>query len=290
VSVACSAVAPDRSVLWTCLHDEPYAALDVFRPMFTDVAGLLFQSGPEHDLAHRLTAGIEGGDLAPHAEVGCGVEVPATYDPDGFRARYGVRGRFLLYAGRREGAKGWEALLDAFAAATVRHDLPFSLVTMGSGPVRPPAAVADRVVDLGFLPDADRDSAFAAAEAYVQPSRYEAFSRTVMEAWLAGTPVVANAGSDVVAWHCRRSGAGLLYADADELARHLRFLADAPDRAARLAAGGRAYVLERYRWDAVLDRIEAALGAWTGVAGPEPAARSAAVGYGRVREVARRSR
>jgi glycosyltransferase involved in cell wall biosynthesis len=111
-----------------------------------------------------------------------------------------------------------------------------------------------------------------------------------MEAWLAGIPVVANAGSDVVAWHCRRSGAGLLYADADELARHLRFLADAPDRAPRLAAGGRAYVLERYRWDAVLDRIEAALGAWTGVAGPEPAARSAAVGYGRVREVARRSR
>jgi glycosyltransferase involved in cell wall biosynthesis len=277
VSVACSAVAPDRSVLWTCLHDEPYAALDVFRPMFTDVAGLLFQSGPEHDLAHRLVPDSAPRALAPHAEVGCGVEVPATYDPDGFRARYGVRGRFLLYAGRREGAKGWDALLDAFAAATVRHDLPFSLVTMGGGPVRPPAAVADRVVDLGFLPDADRDSAFAAAEAYVQPSRYEAFSRTVMEAWLAGTPVVANAGSDVVAWHCRRSGAGLLYADADELARHLRFLADAPDRAARLAEGGRAYVLEHYGWDAVLDRVEAALGSWTGAARPDHSGRSTSV-------------
>ena len=110
----------------------------------------------------------------------------------------------------------------------MRHDLPFSLVTIGGGAVRPPAAVADRVVDLGFLPDADRDAAFAAAEAYLQPSRNEAFSRTVMEAWLAGTPVVANAASDVVAWHCKQSGTGLLYADHEDFARHLRFLADAP--------------------------------------------------------------
>ena len=42
-------------------------------------------------------------------------------------------------------------------------------------------------------------SAFAAADCYLQPSRYESFSRTIMEAWLAGTPVIANAGSDVVA-------------------------------------------------------------------------------------------
>jgi glycosyltransferase involved in cell wall biosynthesis len=257
VTYACSQVAPERSVLWTCLHDEPYAALELFRPMFTDVGGLLFQSGPEHDLGHRLV-----GNLAPHAEVGCGVEVPAAYDPEGFRARHDIPGRFLLYAGRREGAKGWDELLDAFATATTRHDLPFSLVTMGGGEVRPPAAVADRVVDLGFLPDAERDAAFAAADAYVQPSRYEAFSRTIMEAWLAGTPVIANAGSNVVAWHCERSGAGLLYANPDEFEKCLLYLAKSAD-AAGLAAGGREYVLDNYRWDAVLDRVEAALATWT---------------------------
>ena len=265
VTATCSQVAPARSVLWTCLHDEPYAALELFRPVFGGVGGLLFQTGPEHELAHRLVP-----DLAPHAEVGCGVEVPAAYDTDGFRARHRIRGRFLLYAGRREGAKGWEELLDAFAAATVRHDLPFTLVTVGGGPVRPPAAVAERVVDLGFVSDADRDAAFAAADAYLQPSRYEAFSRTVMEAWLAGTPVVANAGSEVVAWHVKQTGAGLLYADPDEFARHLRFVADAPAEAARMAAAGRAYVLENYRWDAVLDRVEAALDAWTAAPGCAP--------------------
>lgn len=258
VTFACSQVAPEKSVLWTCLHDEPYARLDLFAPVLTGVAGLFLQTAPEHALAHRLFS-----PLAPHAEVGCGVEVPASYDPEGFRERHGLTRPFLLYAGRREGAKGWDELLAAFARATVRHDLPFDLVTMGRGDFEVPEVVRDRVHDLGFLPDDERDSAFAAAAAYLQPSRYEAFSRTVMEAWLAGTPVVANGGSDVVRWHCERSGAGLVYDDDAELEQCLLFLADAPDQAAAMAASGRDYVLAHYRWADVLDRVEASLVAWT---------------------------
>jgi glycosyltransferase involved in cell wall biosynthesis len=258
ITFACSQVSPERSVLWTCLHDEPYAYLDLFQPLLTGVGGLLFQTAPEHELAHRLVR-----TPAPHALVGCGVEVPQRYDPEGFRRRHGIEGRFLLYAGRREGAKGWATLLEQFAGAVLRRGVPFQLVTMGRGDVRAPAAIADRVVDLGFLADDERDSAFAAAEAYIQPSRYEAFSRTIMEAWLAGTPVIANGDSDVVRYHCERSGAGLVYRDEFELEECLAFLAEAPDVARELAATGRQYVLDNYRWDIVLDRIEVALSAWT---------------------------
>ncbi len=254
ITFACSQVAPERSVLWTCLHDEPYAYLDVFQPVFTGVAGLLFQTPPEHELAHRLIA-----KPAPHAMVGCGVEVPERYDPEGFRRRHGIQGRFLLYAGRREGAKGWETLLEQFANATVRRDLPFTLVTMGAGEVRPPASIAERVVDVGFLPDDERDDAFAAADAYLQPSAWEAFSRTVMEAWLAGTLVIANGASAVVRYHCEESGAGLLYEDEPEFEECLAFLAEAPAAACELASRGRPYVLDNYQWDAVLDRVEMAL-------------------------------
>jgi glycosyltransferase involved in cell wall biosynthesis len=254
---ACSQIAAERSVLWTCLHDEPYAYLELFRPMFTGVAGMLLQSPPEHGLLHRVVA-----SPARHAVVGCGVEVPPGYDPEGFRRRYGIDGRFLLYAGRREGAKGWEDLLDAFASA-VGRGLPFSLVTIGSGEVRPPEAVADRVIDLGFLPDIERDNAFATADAYVQPSRYEAFSRTIMEAWLAGTPVVGNAASAVVLHHCQASGAGLVYKDAYEFEECLAFVAEEPEAARSLGGSGRDYVLANYQWPAVLDAVEASIRDWT---------------------------
>src|SRR5262249_21282802 len=154
-----------------------------------------------------------------------------AYDPERFRSRHGIPGRFVLYAGRREGGKRWEWLLDAFARAVRLYDLPFSLVTMGTGAVRPPEEIADRVIDLGFVAPEDRDDAFAAADAYVQPSALESFSRTIMEAWLAGTLVVANAQSDVVSWHCDRSEAGLTYRNPEELAQCLCFAADEPDAA-----------------------------------------------------------
>ena len=64
----CSQVAPDRSLLWTCLHDEPYAYQQVFEPMLSGVAGLFMQTDPEHDLLHRVNSSPE-----PHALVGCGV-------------------------------------------------------------------------------------------------------------------------------------------------------------------------------------------------------------------------
>jgi glycosyltransferase involved in cell wall biosynthesis len=80
-----------------------------------------------------------------------------------------------------------------------------------------------------------------------------------MEAWLAGTLVIANEASDVVRWHCERSGAGLTFADEADLAQSLCFLADEPAAATALAARGRAYVLDNYQWSGTLDRIEAVI-------------------------------
>ncbi len=104
---------------------------------------------------------------------------------------------------------------------------------------------------------------YAAADAYLQPSALESFSRTIMESWLAGTPVIANGQSAVVRWHCERSGAGLLYETSEELAACLDFVAQRPDQARRLAEGGRAYVLAHYEPSDVLDRMEATLVDWT---------------------------
>lgn len=254
-SYACSQVLPDRSALLACLHDEPFARLDIFRALFQGLGDVWFMSPPERDLALTLM-----GALPPrHHLTGCGVRVPASYDPEGFRRRHGIDRPFVLYAGRREGAKGWETFLDQFARATLRSSLPFSLVTFGGGAINPPAAIADRVIDLGFISDDEKGDAFAAASVYVQPSRLEAFSRTVMESWLAGTPVIGNAASAVVAYHCEQSDAGLLYDDEYELEECLAFVASSPDAAARLGSRGREYVLDNYTWDRVLVGVEAAI-------------------------------
>ena len=185
----------------------------------------------------------------------------------------------MLYAGRRERDKGWDWLLghSARPRSTARADV--DLVTIGVGEVELPAGLAGRVIDLGFLSDDDRNDAFAAALAYVQPSRMESFSRTIMEAWLAGTPVLAIDGSQVVAWHCERSGGGSTFADG----RRARPSCIARLTSAMWTAGldlsepGPPVRARKLRWPVVLDRMEADLAEWHPVT---PGARVTAVDPG----------
>ena len=83
----------------------------------------------------------------------------------------------------------------------------------------------------------------------------------MMEAWLAGTFVLANGASAVsrLALRTVRRGRGLC--DGAEFAEWMR----TPRRSARGSppgARGRDYVLREYTWPVVLDRVEASIEEW----------------------------
>ncbi|HEX6394479.1 MAG TPA: glycosyltransferase family 4 protein [Acidimicrobiales bacterium] len=253
-TTVCMPLVVERAVVIPCLHDEEYARLDVVRPVLRDPQKVWFLSEPEHEVAHRL------GPVAEHHVVtGAGIDPPSSYDPDGFRKKFGISRPFALYAGRREADKGWDWLLSTFADASRTGGLDLDLVTMGVGKVVVPPELSGRVVDLGFLSDQDRNDALSAAAVYLQPSKMESFSRSVMEAWLAGTPVLATADGEVVAWHCKRSGGGLTFHDAQGLASGLKTICGSTNTAETMASKGRDYVLREYSWSVVLDRMEAEL-------------------------------
>jgi glycosyltransferase involved in cell wall biosynthesis len=249
----CIGLAPERSILMPCLHNEPYAFMHSVRSALAGAADVWFQSEPEHQLGHRLAP------LPTHHLVGSAVDVPERYDPTGFRERHGLERPFVLCAGRREEGKGWPQAVRGFSAAIVRYGLQLDLVSIGAGDPNIPPVLDKRIIDLGYLDDEEVANAFAAAEAYLQPSPNESFSRTIMESWLASTVVIANMASEVVAWHCERSGGGLVYGDEIEMGECLRVVAEAPKMAAELAARGRQYVLANYTWPKILDGMETAL-------------------------------
>ncbi len=266
---AVSQIHSRRSVIMPCLHDEPPAHLDIYRSMLEGAGALWFLTEPEQDLATRLC-----NPPRRHRVVGAPVALPDHYDPDGFRARFCLTEPFVYYAGRREWGKGWQDLLAAFADFTLsRRDSGgpdggrrLQLVTSGVGEVVAPLGCERTVIDVGLLSDTDRDSAMAAAVAYVQPSAMESFSLTVLEAMAAGTPVLANGASAVVSRHLEQSGAGLVFGSPTELVECLNFVADRPEAAARLAAGGRPYVDKHYRPDVVFDNMIECLDEWFPVA------------------------
>ena len=107
-----------------------------------------------------------------------------------------------------------------------------------------------------YLPDQERVQALEAATVVVVPSPYESLSLLALESFAVGTPVLANARSEVLVEHCRKSNAGLYYADRDEFTEGLKLLVGDHRLRAALGRSGREYVRQNYRWDVILAKYE----------------------------------
>jgi len=251
-------MAPQRSLVIPCLHDEAYARFGIVQDTLRGVAGLIFNSAPERDLAARLL----GADaLPPHRVVGVGFDDPAPLDAAAWRQRTRVDGDLVAYAGRREIAKNFPLLLRWMTAYDQGLSTcgPATLLAMGSGEIRAPRSARDVVHDLGFVSQQEKLEALAASVVTAQLSLNESFSYVLMESWLAGTPVIVHADCAVTRSHCEESGGGLWVRDAESFAAALdRLRADAALRSRLAAAGGR-YVRSEYSWPAVLSRLESAV-------------------------------
>jgi glycosyltransferase involved in cell wall biosynthesis len=250
---------PERTALIPCVHDEPHAWQPVVRDMLARAAGCMLNSDGEGELLGRL---------APTARtrlVSVGyddVPPPPPAAVEAFCAARGIAPGYVLYAGRRETAKGLPQLFAAFARfAAGRPDAP-PLALMGRGDLEPPSELAGRVIDLGFVPDEERDAAYAAAAVLVNPSRLESLGMVGLEAWLAGTPSIVNGRSPVLREHCRASGGGLWYDSPEELVEALDLMTGDPAVARAMAEAGAAYVRDAFSWPAVRRRFLGALEEW----------------------------
>ncbi|MBE3072867.1 MAG: glycosyltransferase, partial [Acidobacteria bacterium] len=71
-----------------------------------------------------------------------------------------------------------------------------------------------------------------------------------------GTPILANARSDVLVNHCLRSNAGLFYADRHEFTECLQLLVADERLRAAMGQNGRDYIRKHYRWDVILSKYD----------------------------------
>jgi glycosyltransferase involved in cell wall biosynthesis len=249
-------LAGERAHLLPCLHDEPYARYGTYRWMFRAARRALSNSPAERDLALRLY------DLPADRVVaaGEGIDLAPVGDGAAFRARRGLDGPLLMYAGRGGLGKNIPLLLSYLREYWARRGAPIRLIRTGRDPLDLPPSLGELVLDLGDVPAQERHDAYAAADLFVQPSVHESFSIVLMEAWLQGTPALVHAGCAVTRQAAEQSGAGLAFRDFGEFAAALDLLlADAELRRA-MGARGRAFVLRTCRWDDVARATLEAIG------------------------------
>ena len=284
-------VAPHKSILVPTAHDEPAIHLEIYKEMFSAPAGVAFNTDVERRFltTHFSIRAVE------EETVGCGVDLPQsqphappaqgdraaaasneedspaaeedaaaddnspTYRPhlahrgSVFRRRHRLHGPFVLYGGRIDPGKGCEELIEYFSTY-VQEGGDATLALMGIKLMPLPEEPFIRFA--GRLSDQERLQALEAATVVVVPSPYESLSLLALESFAVGTPILANARSEVLVEHCHRSNAGLFYADRDEFGECLRLLvADGRLRAA-MGRNGRHYIKQNYRWNVILGKYE----------------------------------
>jgi glycosyltransferase involved in cell wall biosynthesis len=182
-------------------------------------------------------------------------------DPGPFASPGGGSDRpYILALGRVVEKKGFDLLLAAYAAID-EDRRSADLVIGGQGEalegLRRSASelgVAERVHFVGRLSRERVAGAMAGASVFVMPSRLEPFGIVILEAWRAGTTVVAtNRGGPPEFVHDGSDGILVDPFDTEGFAGALEGLLAHPERRRRMAEAGRARVPE-FAWPAVAEQ------------------------------------
>lgn len=143
------------------------------------------------DAVHRFGLRPGHGEVIPN-----GVDLAGTA-PGPIRPAALPDGPYVLALGRVVAKKGFDLLLEAFAAAGASER--FDLVIAGTGGALDDLerraerlGLTGRVHFVGRLDREEVAAAMAAAELFVMPSRVEPFGIVILEAWRAGTAVLAT--------------------------------------------------------------------------------------------------
>ena len=240
-------LAGPRAHMLPCLHDEPYARYSTVRWLFHHARRALANSPAERELALRLY------NLPAERVVvaGEGIDLAPVGDGPAFRARHGLRGPLLMYAGRADLGKNIPLLLSYLREYWARRGGELRLIRTGRDPMALPPALRELVIDLGDVSAQDRHDAYAAADLFVQPSLHESFSIVLMEAWLQGTPALVHSDCAVTRGFAEVSGGGLHFRSFGEFAAALDLLLPDAELRAELGERGRAFVLANCHWEDV---------------------------------------
>jgi glycosyltransferase involved in cell wall biosynthesis len=247
-------IAPHKSIMIPCLHDEGYANLEIIKRAINAAQHLIFNARPEQILAQKLY-GISD---SQGTHIGLGVETDISCNAERFRHKFGIREPFLLYAGRRDTTKNVHTLIHNFEQFKRENPGNLKLVLIGPAPL-PVANPSADIIDLGFVSEQEKRDAYAAAEIFCQPSLNESFSYVIMESWLCGTPCLVHEKCEVTKDHITTSGGGLYFNTPADFNQTVKFMLDNQQERTRMATSGKNYVLKNFAWPEIVRKYKQVL-------------------------------
>lgn len=248
-------LAPDRSYLLPCMHDEPYAYHRITNWQMTHAKGLLANSAAERDFILRQYK-------LPTERVSLtrlGIDLGVTGDGARFKSQFAINTPMLFFAGRKDNTKNVPLLIRYVQEYIMRRGRFVTLVLSGRDELNLPSFQRTFVRDVGFLSEQEKADAFAAADIFVHAGTQESFAFVLMEAWLQGRPALVNRNCEVTASAVAEADGGMDFNDFATFAAALDIMLNNPALTHQMGQNGKQYVLEYCRWSDVADRVAASV-------------------------------
>jgi len=250
-------IAPEKSIVIPCLHDEPYAYNRIFGALFSSVKGFFFNARAEQQLAESI---YYNADLKSRSGVvGLGFEMDQVR-ATGLISKFGLTAKgYLLFSGRKERGKNLPLLLDYYERLPLKIKEELPLVLIGSGEIDFRPELPGFVIDLGFVSEEEKLELMAGALALCQPSTNESFSIVLLEAFLQETPALVHSECPVTSDHVISANGGLCFKDASEFISCVELLVNDRQTAFELGKQARRYVESNFNWHSVVERAKSTL-------------------------------
>lgn len=244
VRLATEAGVPSVMVPHVHLDDDYYHFPDVIEAITGATLNLVCPQSAADFLA---AAGAAVASLTP------GVDIDETFteaDEKAFLDAGGPGGRFVLVLGRKAGAKNYKDVIAAVDALAVGQDI--KVVLIGPDDDGEPI-VSPNALYMGRQPREVVRGALRRAAALVNMSSSESFGIVILEAWMAGCPVIVRRASSAFRELVQHGHTGLL-ADPSTLRADIEALLADPSAARRMARAGEIAVRD-YDWSAIGQRF-----------------------------------
>lgn len=246
-------IAPERSFLLPCLHNEEMAHLTVVKQMFHRVQGSFFNTVEEMTLAKEIY------DLQNDQFIvsGGGVELEYQGDPSRFKQKYNINFPYILYVGRKVAGKNAPLLVELFKKFTSEINVDLKLLLIGKAEEGFERYLdgCESIIDIGEVDERTKIDAMSGALALCQPSVMESFSIVIMESWLSGTPVIVHEHCEVTKGHVDRSKGGVYFHDYMSFKEQLFQLLNNEVYSNKMSINGKCYVEENYSWRNTVNKM-----------------------------------
>lgn len=233
-------IAPEKSILLSTAHDEPWIHFKIYEKVFQLPRGFLFLTNAEKEFVLKKF----GQKNKPFQIVGHGLDSTIVSKNYTF-SKLKLPENYILYIGRISADKGCQMLSGYFNKYQQTHFTKLKLVMIGNLEQK---IVNNNALVLENLTDEEKFFILKNCRIFVMPSQNESLNIACLEAWLFKKPVIVNAKSPVLQEHCKNSQGGIYFENYEEFSECLDLLLENNSISNKLAENGEKYVKDNYNW------------------------------------------